>query len=488
MTNQENGQATRDISWWQPVIFAAMAGGMAWGIRGQYGHETGAMMAGLLVSLTLIALLCPQARLLNAARAIALATVAMGVGGSMTYGQTVGLTHDPELVGNWDALRWGLIGLAIKGSIWIGFCGLFFGVGLGGKRYGWREMFLLLAVMLGAYMLGIHLLNSPFDPSNKLLPQYFFSDSWYWQPETYGKPRFECWGGLLFALLTGMLYASIIRRDGMAFKLAFWGMLGGALGFPAGQGIQAYHAWNVEYFKQLDVWLQDHNYIAVFQYFNWWNMMETTYGCIMGATLGFGVWLSRKKIQLSEPAYAGMPSWFEGSLLVIHLALLVGVVFFSIPAIDYVYDLGLCMVVIPIACIVGGRIWPYLIIFPITLIPIAGKTLRNLAIDNHEITLPLGATVYVAVPLVLFSILAAYYANKPQDQKSGQSFARIGLLTTGWMYFLLNYAIFRFPWPWEEWTGRTPNGIIYAVFIFCLTIAALFLGLKEKREPKTEEA
>ena len=33
-------------------MFSALAGGMGWGIRGQYGHETGAMIAGVLVSLT----------------------------------------------------------------------------------------------------------------------------------------------------------------------------------------------------------------------------------------------------------------------------------------------------------------------------------------------------------------------------------------------------------------------------------------------------
>lgn len=38
---------------WQAVLFPALAGAMGWGIRGQYGHETGAMIAGLLVSLTL---------------------------------------------------------------------------------------------------------------------------------------------------------------------------------------------------------------------------------------------------------------------------------------------------------------------------------------------------------------------------------------------------------------------------------------------------
>ena len=41
----------------------------------------------------------------------------------MTYGQTIGLTQDEALIGNWAALRWGLLGLFIKGAVWIGFAG-----------------------------------------------------------------------------------------------------------------------------------------------------------------------------------------------------------------------------------------------------------------------------------------------------------------------------------------------------------------------------
>ncbi len=37
-----------------PMFFASLAGGMGWGIRGQYGHETGAMLAGRLVALVLV--------------------------------------------------------------------------------------------------------------------------------------------------------------------------------------------------------------------------------------------------------------------------------------------------------------------------------------------------------------------------------------------------------------------------------------------------
>ena len=92
---------------WQAVLFPALAGAMGWGIRGQYGHETGAMIAGVLIGLTLLLLFGRGAKVEEGARAAALGAVALGIGGSMTYGQTIGLTQDRVLVGNWEAWRWG---------------------------------------------------------------------------------------------------------------------------------------------------------------------------------------------------------------------------------------------------------------------------------------------------------------------------------------------------------------------------------------------
>ena len=126
---------------WRVMILAALAGGLGWGIRGQYGHETGAMIAGVLVGFVLVLSSCSGSSKLSAIRAVGLCTVAIGFGGSMTYGQTIGLTQDAPLIGNWSALLWGMLGLAIKGGIWIGFAGAFLGMGLGGIRYGQREMF-----------------------------------------------------------------------------------------------------------------------------------------------------------------------------------------------------------------------------------------------------------------------------------------------------------------------------------------------------------
>ena len=53
------------------IPLAAMAGAMGWGIRGQYGHETGAMIAGVLVAFVLVLFYCPRLGSLGGARAVA---------------------------------------------------------------------------------------------------------------------------------------------------------------------------------------------------------------------------------------------------------------------------------------------------------------------------------------------------------------------------------------------------------------------------------
>lgn len=453
---------------WQPILFAALAGGMGWGIRGQYGHETGAMIAGVLVTLTLALLLVPNAAAQPLARAVALGAVAMGIGGSETYGQTVGLTHDAELVGNWAALRWGMLGLAIKGAIWIGFCGVFFGMGLSGVRYPPKAIALLMLALVGAYFIGVQLINRPFYPDRQILPAIYFSDDWRWEPGADLRPRFEAWGGLLLALVTAFIFASWAHGDRLARNLGLWGVLGGAIGFPLGQSIQAYHAWNRDQFTG-GIW-------ESLPPINWWNMMETTFGMTMGAALGLGLWLNRRKIEIVQvPAEDRLSSATELLLLGIHLPLLILVEFFSYRPVDALYDLGLIMVAIPIVGIAGGRWWPWLQILPITLIPIAGKTYRNLVLENEVLSKPMGWLFYIIIPLTISTIAAALLGVRAHKGRlRARQFTIPALLLTGWTYFLLNYAFFRFPWPWQEWTGRTPNAIIFTICILGLTLIALF--------------
>jgi hypothetical protein len=454
---------------WQPVLLAAMAGGMGWGIRGQYGHETGAMIAGLLVSLVLVQLLCPRAALIPAARAVAFGTIAMGFGGTMTYGQTIGLTQNAPLIGDWDALRWGMLGLAIKGGIWIGFAGLFLGMGLGGVRYRSREVLLLMLVMLALCGAGLWALNSPFDPDKKILPHVYFSSAWRWQPGADLEPRREYWGGLLFALAGAWVWAGWIRRDRLARNLALWGVLGG-LGFPLGQSLQAFHAWNPEIFRS-GIWLD------LDPVMNWWNWMETTFGAVMGACLGLGLWRNRKRIgSLGESGETPLRPALEWMLLGVHVPLLMLVEFASVSAVDALYDFGLILGLIPMAAVAGGRWWPFLLALPVTALPIAGKTIRNLAYESHAIGAVPGILLYGALPLALTTAAAIWFARQVERGLPGREFARRALLVTTWLYFCLNFAFFRFPWPWSQWTSRTPNAMAFTICALGLTAGCLAAG------------
>ena len=373
-------------TFWQPMFFGALAGGMAWGIRGQYGHETGAMIAGLLVSATLVLLCGSHLSGADALRAVAWGTLAMGFGGSMTYGQTVGLTHDAELVGNRQALIWGMLGLAIKGGLWIGFGGAFLGMGLGGKRYRYLEMLVVMIGLLGLCWAGIQAFNEPFDPGQRRLPRVYFSDDWRWEPGATLKPRREVWGGMLAAWIGLLLYARFRRQDTLGFRLGLWGFLGGALGFPMGQCLQAFHAWNLDLFRS-GLWIRLDPLI------NWWNWMETTFGAVMGGFLGLGLWLNRHRIRPTEPSKPPtLPSWVGWGLLAIHLTLLVLEQFFSVDWVNRFYDFGLILGLIPIVAVAGDRAWACWIL-PVTVLPIAGKTLRAVVYQQHAIVPWLGWAV-----------------------------------------------------------------------------------------------
>ena len=442
---------------WVAMLFTALAGGMGWGIRGQYGHETGAMLAGLLVALVLVYLFGYHLSSLSAARAVALATVAIGFGGSMTYGQTLGLTQDAPLIGNMAALRWGLLGTFIKGSIWIGYFGLFLGLGLGGKKYTMVEMALALIVAIFLFYLGIYVLNEPFDPASKKLPSIYFSDHWHWEPGETLKPRREQWGGLLFALGWLIAYTGFIKKDLLARNMVLWGMLAGGLGFSLGQSVQAYHAWNVDWFQM--GWLA-----SIEPNINWWNMMEITFGAVFGCVLALGLWCNRHHIatnRFDEPIELGFKT--ELGLMAIHIFALVTWNFMSFSTFDWFADRALTMGLIPLLAILGGRIWPYFVCLPITALPIAGKTLRQLAYRTDDISLLFGWLIYFIVPLALVTWFAIKLIQRPDKKLNGHFFSRRTLIISTIFYFVLNWAFFEFPWPWSDWTARTPSGIIFII-------------------------
>jgi hypothetical protein len=452
------------------VVLIAMAGGMGWGIRGQYGHETGAMIAGVLVGFTAVLLFIPEASSLRAARVVALTAIGISFGGSETYAQTVGLTHDAEFLGNWPALRWGLFGLFIKGGVWIGFAGAFLGIGLSEKRYRPMEMALVMVGLLVLMCIGVQVLNQPFDPGHKVLPRLYFSHDWYWKADANFKPRKEIWGGLLMAFGGLMVYITWVRHDQLAGNLALVGFLAGGVGFPLGQCVMAFHAWNPAVFTKGLLG-------GIEPYMNWWNMMEISFGVIFGAILASGIWLNRHLIpSRASPDEVVIPPLVEVSLVVVYVLPLVAAEFLGWGTLSVLGAKTLTIAAVPLIAILGGRFSPYLIALPIVAAPIAGKTLREMCYRNEEFSPWVGWGVFLVLPLGLLLWRAIALAQRGQHGETSRAFAREGLLLATWFYFAVNFVFFRFPWPWAPWTGRTPSAIIFMVCALSLSAAAIFLG------------
>lgn len=462
--------ATSAPSLWSTILLTACAGGLGWGIRGQYGHETGAMIAGVLVGLTIALLFRETMTSQQAARMVALAAIGVSFGGSMTYGQTVGLTHDAELFGNWAALRWGLLGLFIKGGIWIGLAGAFLGIGLSRMTYRPFEMAILLLGMAAVLLLGVQLLNQPFAPELRQLPWIYFSDHWHWEPDKADlKPRFERWGGLLLALAGLLVYVRAIRQDTLPLKLALVGFVAGGVGFASGQSLQAFHAWSPEFFQR--------GVLARFDpLMNWWNMMEITFGVFLGGGLGVGVWLTRRSIgQLQDAETVSFPVVVDWVLAAVYVVIIVTWNFLSVDRFDAIADLAIPIGIIPVIGIFGGRLFPYLMALPLVCVPIAGKTLRHLVNETHLVDTSRGWLMFVVTPLLLMSIVAVHSWNDGRrDSASSARFAAVSLFVATWVYFWLNFAFFHFPWPWLPPTSRTPSAWIMLCFAGALTAATVF--------------
>lgn len=259
------------------VLGGAMAGGLGWGLRGQIGHEIGAMAPGALVGLVLAlaarhaGFVGPEPLLI-----VGVTACALSLGGNMTYGQTLGLCQGPrENRRYW----WGLLGCWVKGSAWWGLAAM-----------------LVLAVttdlpstsrfaVLGAMMVGGGLaylaVNQPFDPP-RAYPRVYFSEV----SDEPGNPRHETWGAFWGALLAGAVAYAVLVRAGLgslaspvvacAAVFVAAGVLGGGLGFALGEAAQAWGSDTAPLGSRVQPWM------------DWWKVMEVGFGLIAGGALVAG--------------------------------------------------------------------------------------------------------------------------------------------------------------------------------------------------------
>ena len=241
------------------ILFPAISMLLGWGLRGYIGGGPfGAMIPGAMVALSLAMLLKLPARASSVL--LVFAVFGIGMGGEMTYGQTLGFLKNP------DTVWWGTAGTTLKGAVWGLLGGALFSIGLVFKKIAKRKIFIAIILLIVGMFIGFKLINDPM-----LL---YFSD-----PQ---KPRPESWAALLTDALFLLVYlkwktsAEVFK---LVFRFAFYGMIGGALGFGLG-----------------GFWMVLGSRLPNVVFTSWWKAMEFTFGFLLGAFLGYAAWLSKKEI------------------------------------------------------------------------------------------------------------------------------------------------------------------------------------------------
>lgn len=283
---------TKKYPLWMFIVFPSITMLLGWGLRGYIGGGPfGAMIPGALVALSLSMLL--ELSVEAASVLVVFGAVGIGMGGEMTYGQTLGFLRNP------DTMWWGTLGTTVKGSIWGLLGGIVLGLGMIYRRLPQKTVIIAFLLLLAGMLVGFKLINQPMV--------IYFSDP--------AKPRPESWAALLFGAIAMFFYLRN-KVDKIDFKIisrmAMCGFIGGGLGFGLG-----------------GFWMVMGSRLPNDVIFNsWWKAMEFTFGMLLGASLGLAVWLSRKEINSirvipsTEPFFASNSIW-KDLLVTLYLALLI---------------------------------------------------------------------------------------------------------------------------------------------------------------------
>tara|TARA_A100001037_G_scaffold292892_1_gene308794 strand:- start:248 stop:667 length:420 start_codon:yes stop_codon:yes gene_type:complete len=125
------------------IIYVGLAVLLGWALRGQYGHQLGATIPGILFGLALV-LVSGRPDWLQRAPLIALASgLGFAVGGSASYGRLIGYTRAKK----WTNILDGFACLFVVGALWGAIGGGAVGLALEPDPPSLLVIVLLLAVM-----------------------------------------------------------------------------------------------------------------------------------------------------------------------------------------------------------------------------------------------------------------------------------------------------------------------------------------------------
>ena len=256
------------------ILFPAIALGLAWAVRGHFGHEWGAAWAGAIGSMAVLLSYGRQDWLHVLPVTALMGAIGWGAGGMMSYGIVVGYGRGTDFLN----VFYGLAMLGVIGGLY-GFIGggLMGGTleSTKGKRMDWARV---LTEMVAGAVLSWGLL--------------IYQLEWFMTP-----PRSELWAACFGAALALGWY---LKREGFenALHIAIYAGLGAGFGFAFGNFLQV--AGNTTGLA-----------------FNWWNVMEFSLGFFGGLGMAYGVF----SCTWEEQCYAPSPKAITVALIAILVAI-----------------------------------------------------------------------------------------------------------------------------------------------------------------------
>lgn len=313
------------------IALAALSMSVGWGLRGDYGHEAGAMMPGALFGLALC-LAAGRADWLRRAPTIAaLCAIGWAFGGQMSYGIVIGYTADSMLAN----VLYGYANLFVIGALWGAVGAGILGLGLTLRR---SELDSFVGPLLAVYV-GWKLMD--FSGATAWLETRWSLYDTDWVAASSAlliaagyaaiapKARAACrfiitlaagwWLG--FALLTvvcglrmtpprsdnwagcvGLCAALCVylwrARHRAALSLVSFGALAGGAGFAIGDFVQMLGRAN---------WGMIGRFSAL-QGLGYWKWMEQLFGLLMGAGVALGI-ARLAKLNLAPPEENDSNGW-----------------------------------------------------------------------------------------------------------------------------------------------------------------------------------
>jgi len=300
------------------VTLPTIAMGYGWGIRGDYGHETGAMIPGILVALA-VAIASGRKDFWKRIPIFGLfGAIGWGFGGSMSYGIVLGYTQNTDF---WNT-AYGYGNIFIIGGLWGLVGGAFLGMAFSYSRSRLNDFvwpIVLIAATWGIMdFTGLTEMTEDWEVLTKwdvdwyaAISALFVSGIYYSVKKSEAAkffailsigwmlgfaiitlglglrmtpPRSDNWSGIV-GLAIALIYYLLKKRDCPSIYLIWSGALFGGFGFSIGafiMTIQQVAGWPV----------------------GGWRLMEEFFGLVMGLGIGLAMkrYLSDNPGELNEDA------------------------------------------------------------------------------------------------------------------------------------------------------------------------------------------